>query len=52
LPLQACIKEIFDPNLVLVGDGQIFNLKADRNKSWLQKAREHNKQINFYLNKF
>jgi len=21
LPLQACIKEIFDPNLVLVGDG-------------------------------
>lgn len=52
LPLQASIKEIFDPNLVLVGDGHIFNVRADRKKSWVQRARERNKQVNFYLNKF
>ena len=52
LPLQTQIKLIFDPNAVLEGDGQMFYPKADRAKSFVQKLREKNKQINFYLSKF
>lgn len=52
LPLQIQIKQIFDPNAVLEGDGQIFYPKADRAKSFVQKLREKNKQINYYLSKF
>lgn len=30
LPLQVNIKVLFDPNLVLMGDGHMFYAKADR----------------------
>ncbi len=35
LPLQVNIKCLFDPNLVLMGDGHLFYVKADRQKSWV-----------------
>lgn len=33
LPLQTNMKQLFDPNLVLMGDGHMFHQKADREKS-------------------
>lgn len=52
LPLQERVKETFDPNLVLMGDSHLFRLQEQRSKSIIQKARENNKQVNFYLNKY
>lgn len=52
LPLQQSIKELFDPNLVLVGDGMREEVMRERAKSRVQKLREANKQVNFYMTKF
>ena len=52
LPIQVGIKKLFDPNLVLNSDGHVFHAKADSRKSLLQRAREKNKQVHFYLNKY
>jgi hypothetical protein len=34
------------------GDGHIFNAHSERKKSSIQKLRERNKQVNYYMTKF
>lgn len=46
--LQAGIKELFDPKDIL-SPSALFKIREEREKSWIQKMKEANKQVNYML---
>ena len=50
MQLQAGIKELFDPNDVL-SPSSLFKIREEKEKSWFQKLKERNKQVNYLFSR-